>query len=63
MANPTQRLSAHFSLAELTHSATAARKGLSNVAPRNSTRAVLVPPIHTRSSPRLVRRSAAASHR
>lgn len=30
---PTQRLSAHFSLAELTHSATAARKGLANIAP------------------------------
>lgn len=30
---PTQRLSAHFSLAELTHSATAARKGIVNVAP------------------------------
>lgn len=33
MTNPSQRLSAHFSLAELTHSATAARKGLANVAP------------------------------
>lgn len=29
----TQRLSAHFTLAEMTRSATAARKGLSNVAP------------------------------
>lgn len=33
MAHPSQRLSAHFSLAELTHSATAARKGIPNVAP------------------------------
>ena len=33
MTNPSQRLSAHFSLAELTHSATAARKGIANVAP------------------------------
>ena len=30
---PTQRLSDHFSLAEMTHSATAARKGIANVAP------------------------------
>lgn len=29
----TQRLSDHFSLAEMTHSATAARKGIVNVAP------------------------------
>lgn len=28
---PTQRLSAHFTLAEMTHSATAARKGIANV--------------------------------
>lgn len=30
---PSQRLSPHFSLAELTHSATAARRGLTNTAP------------------------------
>jgi len=33
MTTPSQRLSAHFTLAELTHSATAARKGIANVAP------------------------------